>query len=43
MLNCLKISKKIFKFTSENNKKNKQIYPGTHLKIIDDSKFLEKK
>ena len=44
MLNCLKISKKIFKFTSENNKKKINKYtPGTHLKIIDDSKFLEKK
>lgn len=44
MLNCLKISKKIFKFTSENNKKKINKYtPGTHLKIIDDNKFLEKK
>ena len=33
MLNCLKISKKIFKFTSENNKKKINKYtPGTHLK-----------
>ena len=44
MLNCIKISKKIFKYTSENNKRKINKYtPGTHLKIINDVEFINKR
>lgn len=43
LLNCLKLNKKIIKFSSENNlKKIGKYTPGTHIKIISDKDFLKK-
>ncbi len=44
LLNCLKIEKKIIKYTCENNKRKIGKYmPGTHIKIISDNEYLKKK
>ena len=44
LLNCLNLSKKIIQFASENNTKKIGKYtPGTHIKIISDNDFCNKK
>jgi len=44
LLNCLNLNKKIIQFASENNPKKIGKYtPGTHIKIISDKDFCNKK
>lgn len=44
LLNCLNLDKKIIQFVSENNiKKIGKYTPGTHIKIISDKDFCDKK
>ena len=44
LLNYMKISNKIIKYVSENNKRKiGKLTPGTHYKIINDNDFLSKK
>ena len=44
LLNCLNLSKQIIQFASENNiKKIGKYTPGTHIKIISDNDFCNKK
>ena len=44
LLNCLKIKKDIISLVSENNKKKiGKFTPGTHIKIVNDQKFIKEK
>ena len=44
LLNCLKIKKDVISLVSENNKKKiGKFTPGTHIKIVNDRKFIKEK